>query len=59
LTSDEAIFISVDGSSSSEKAVAYVGRFISRRAQLRLCLLNVLPPVPPRVLEFGGRVECR
>ena len=54
MASNETILIAVDESSASEKAVAYVGRFVSRCTQLRLCLLHVLPPVPPRLLEYGG-----
>lgn len=36
------------------KAVAYVAKIVRGREAIHICLLHVLPPIPPRLLEFGG-----
>ena len=54
MASNESILIAVDESLASERAVAYVGRFVSKCTNVRICLLHVLPPIPPGLLESGG-----
>lgn len=36
------------------KAVAYVAKIVRGREAIHICLFHVLPPIPPRLLEFGG-----
>jgi hypothetical protein len=54
MTPVEGILIAVDDSKASEKAVAYVGRLVSKCTGIHLCLLHVLPAIPPGYLESGG-----
>src|SRR5207244_3426527 len=48
------ILIVVDGSAASRRALAYVARIVGRRRGFRLCLIYLLPPLPPRLLESRG-----
>lgn len=48
------IMIAVDDSSSSLDAVTYVASLMGGRKDLSIRLLHVLPPMPARLLEFGG-----
>jgi nucleotide-binding universal stress UspA family protein len=48
------ILIAVDDSEASMKAVTYVAQMVRGREPIQICLFRVLPPVPPRLLEFGG-----
>lgn len=36
------------------KAVTYVSEIINGRQNIRICLFHVLPPIPPKLLEYGG-----
>jgi len=51
---DKRLLVVLDGSAVSKRAVKYVASLISRRRGFRLCLVHVLPPLPPRLLEHGG-----
>src|SRR5438876_4229143 len=51
------ILIVVDGSAASRRALAYVARIVGRRRGFRLCLIYLLPPLPPRLLECRGTKE--
>lgn len=48
------ILIAVDDSAASLKAVIYVAQMIQGRDSIHIALFHVLPPIPPRLLEFGG-----
>src|ERR1041385_7823359 len=43
-----------DDSVASRRAVKYVGKFVGKRKAFRICLVHVLPPLPPELLEHGG-----
>lgn len=51
---DKRLLVVLDGSAMSKRAVQYVASLVSRRRGFRLCLVHVLPPLPPRLLEHGG-----
>jgi hypothetical protein len=51
---DTRMLIVVDESAASERAVKYVGKFVGKRRGFHICLVQVLPPLPPRLLEHGG-----
>jgi len=50
----DKILISVEDSEASLKAVTYVSHIVRGRKDIRICLFHVLPPIPPKLLEFGG-----
>ena len=50
----DKFLIAVDGSTTSLKAVSYVGQILRGRTNVHVRLLHVLPSIPPRFLEFGG-----
>ncbi len=43
-----------DESVASRRAIRYVGKFVGKRKAFRICLVHVLPPLPPVLLEHGG-----
>jgi nucleotide-binding universal stress UspA family protein len=43
-----------DDSVASRRAIKYVGKFVGKRRAFRICLVHVLPPLPPELLEHGG-----
>jgi len=49
------LLIPVDASEVSERAIAYAAEMMDGRQDLRVLLLHVPSPVPPQLLEFGGR----
>lgn len=51
---DKKLLVVLDGAAVSKRAVQYVASLISRRRGFRLCLVHVLAPLPPRLLEHGG-----
>jgi nucleotide-binding universal stress UspA family protein len=50
----EKFLIAVEESAASLKAVSYVSQIIRGRTDIHVRLLHVLPPIPPKFLEFGG-----
>lgn len=48
------ILVAVDGTEASLKAVTYVAQMVQGHDAIHICLFHVLPPIPPRLLEFGG-----
>jgi nucleotide-binding universal stress UspA family protein len=48
------ILIAVDDSEASRKAVTYVSKMVRGREPIHIYLFHVLPPIPPKLLEFGG-----
>lgn len=53
---EKKILIATDGSLNSERAISYVARLFAGDPELRITLLNVLPPLPPILTEreYGG-----
>jgi len=52
--SNNRLLVVVDESPASKSAVEYVARVLGRRRGFQLCLAHFLPPLPPRLREFGG-----
>jgi nucleotide-binding universal stress UspA family protein len=52
--SNSRLLVVVDESPASRSAVEYVARVLGRRRGFHLCLAHFLPPLPPRLREFGG-----
>lgn len=50
----DKMLIAVEDSEASMKAVAYVSQMVRGREHIQICLFHVLPPIPPKLLEFGG-----
>lgn len=50
----ERLLVVVDESLGTKRAVDYVARMLGRRRGFHVCLLHLLPPLPPELLEFGG-----
>jgi nucleotide-binding universal stress UspA family protein len=48
------ILVAVDDSKASMRAVSYVASIIQAKREYAVCLLHVLRPVPPELMEFGG-----
>ena len=48
------LLVVVDDSVASRRAVKYVAKFVGKRRAFRICLVHVLPPLPPELLEHGG-----
>lgn len=53
-TNDSRILLVLDDSEIALRAVRYVAQFVGRRRQFRICLVHVLPPLPPSLEEHGG-----
>jgi nucleotide-binding universal stress UspA family protein len=49
-----SILVVVDASVASKHALSYVASIVGGRRGFRLCVANVLPPFPPRLLESRG-----
>ena len=52
--STNKILLAIEDSEASMKAVAYVAEMVRGREAIHICLFHALPPIPPRLLEFGG-----
>jgi nucleotide-binding universal stress UspA family protein len=50
----QTILLVVDDSAASRRALAYVAAIVGGRRGFGLCLVNVIPPFPPRLLESRG-----
>lgn len=48
------LLIAVDPSKVTERALAYVAELMKGRRDIRVLLLHVPKPIPPKLLEFGG-----
>jgi nucleotide-binding universal stress UspA family protein len=54
MESTNKILVAIEDSEASMKAVAYVAEMVRGREAFHICLFHALPPMPPRLLEFGG-----
>jgi len=57
MESTNKILLAVEDSEASMKAVAYVADMVQGREAIHICLFHALPPIPPRLLEYGGTEE--
>lgn len=57
-TRDSRILLVLDDSEIALRAVKYVAQFVGRRRQFRICLVHVLPPLPPSLQEHGGSSDA-
>src|SRR5207245_5869892 len=55
MDADKCILIAIDASEASDRAVAYVAQMIHGQHGCRVLLSHVPAPMPPELLEFGGR----
>ena len=55
MDADKRILIAIDASEASDRAVAYVAQMMHGQQDLRVLLFHVSEPMPPELLEFGGR----
>jgi nucleotide-binding universal stress UspA family protein len=55
MDADKCLLIAIDASEASDRAVAYVARMMQGQPGLRVLLCHVSSPMPPELLEFGGR----
>ena len=53
-TEDTRILVVLDDSEASMRAVRYAAKFAGRRKRFSVCLVHVLPPLPPALREHGG-----
>ncbi len=53
------LLLVLDHSPASQRAIDYVAETAARCGAFRLYLANLLPPVPPELLEFGGAENPR
>ena len=53
-TEDTRILVVLDDSEASMRAVRYAAKFARRRKRFSICLVHVLPPLPPALREHGG-----
>ena len=53
-TQDTRLLVVFDDSDASVRAVRYVAKLVAQRRQFRICLVHVLPPFPPALMEHGG-----
>jgi nucleotide-binding universal stress UspA family protein len=51
---DTRLLVVLDDSAASKRAVEYVSKFVGKRSGFRICLVHVLSPLPPELLEHGG-----
>jgi nucleotide-binding universal stress UspA family protein len=55
LQTQKHLLVAVDASEVSERALADVAELMHGRQDIRVLLVHVPSPVPPELLEFGGR----
>jgi len=53
------LFIVVDESPATKRALEYVAQMASRQRDLRICLAHALPSPPPALAEFRGAEKAR
>ena len=50
----QKLLVALDEHSISTELVKYLGKIISGEQDLEICLLHMLPPLPPQLREFRG-----
>jgi hypothetical protein len=50
----QKLLVAVDEHSISTELIKYLGKIISGKQDLEVCLLHMLPPPPPQLREFRG-----
>lgn len=56
-TKDSKLLLVLDGSDAAKRAVKYVAQFAGGRKEFCICLVHVLPPLPPALREHGGSYD--
>ena len=51
---DRTFLVCIDDSEASLRTVSYVADTLGPQKGFQVVLLHVLPPIPPKLLEFGG-----
>ncbi len=59
MTKKEKILIALDDDLTSTAVVKYVGRITSGEKNLAICLLHIIPPLPPQLREFRGSEDAK
>lgn len=54
MATNEKVLIVLDDDGNAADVAQYVGRIISGEKRLRICLLHIIPPLPPELQEFRG-----
>jgi nucleotide-binding universal stress UspA family protein len=54
MKANKNIFVAVDDSEASDRAVTYVAQIVDGRRGFRILLFHVPASMPPQLLEFGG-----
>ncbi len=57
MDADKHLLIAIDASEASDRAVNYVARIIHGHQDFRVLLFHVSTPMPPELMEFGGRAN--
>lgn len=52
--STNKILLAIEDSEASIKAVTYVAEMVRGNGAIHICLFHALPPIPAKLLEFGG-----
>jgi hypothetical protein len=50
----QKLLVALDEHSTSTELCNYLGKIISGKQDLEICLLHMLPPLPPQLREFRG-----
>jgi hypothetical protein len=50
----QKLLVALDEHSISTELVKYLGKIISGKKDLEVCLLHMLAPLPPELREFRG-----
>ena len=51
---DRTFLVGIDDSEATLRTVSYVADTLGPQKGFQVVLLHVLPPIPPKLLEFGG-----
>jgi nucleotide-binding universal stress UspA family protein len=54
MNANKNIFVAVDDSEASDRAVTYVAQMVDGRKEFHILLFHVPTSMPPQLLEFGG-----
>jgi nucleotide-binding universal stress UspA family protein len=57
-TEDSRILLVLDDSEMALRVVRYVPQFVGQRRQFHICLVHVLPPLPPALREHGASSDA-
>ncbi|HJX80549.1 MAG TPA: hypothetical protein VJ248_00780, partial [Candidatus Udaeobacter sp.] len=55
----QKLLVALDEHSISTELVKYLGKIISGKKDLEVCLLHMLAPLPPELREFRGSEDAK